>query len=202
MALELDFDVTEQNDSKKFFFTDETGAYNASTNTGGYGGSVNPDTTDVTTVTISLTLPDGTTFLPTGATYDVDPSGSLPSTDDTVEFEITPTDIGLAASDKMPDGIYEIAYEVTGTFNSVAFTESVSKYIIFVGQVECCLDGLLEDLDPGDCGCDSKKKDIAVEAYTWLLAAKHAASCAQINNASKIMQYLDRICENSGCNEC
>lgn len=106
MALELSIDVCRASNCRSFTVTEETGAYNASTNTGGYGAP-NIATTDVLTATITVTPYNGDAY-PTVSVY-----STLPSSTDG-DITINNTDLGLSSTTNIPDNIYQILYTITG----------------------------------------------------------------------------------------
>jgi len=131
MATIARISVTSANNGKSFDVTDATGAYNATTNTGGYG-SPNFTTGDVTAATVQVTAFGST------STYSVNVYSTLPSSA-SASFTINNDDIGFEDDEVIADGIYLIRYNLTGKFNITAvstgaggsFTVSGNKSSVF-----------------------------------------------------------------------
>lgn len=121
MAISLKLSVTQADNCKSFTVEDATGAY-AVTNTGGYGAP-NFATTDVTASTIKFTK------FNTSDTYSINTYSTLPNTSGTV-FTINNTDVGYSASGAIPDGVYTIAYTLTGHFNITAVSTSQKTFTV------------------------------------------------------------------------
>ena len=90
MALELDISACPKHGCHSIILNETTGAYDATLNNTGWGAP-NPLTSDPTTWSIIITLPDETIVTIT------DPVG-LPTADDSLEYEITLAALGLTSS--------------------------------------------------------------------------------------------------------
>ena len=132
MALSLSFAVAESNNNKLISVTDDTGVYDALTNTGGWGAP-NPAVADIDGAThtlglsITITTSDGTE-----TTYDTidlyDEFGPFADVTD-LEFDldcsmlISGTTALGTADDEFPDGIYTFDYIYDEGLGSEVSTE-------------------------------------------------------------------------------
>lgn len=129
MAVALALTYSQSNDAKTLLFTDNTGAYDAVTNTGGWGAP-NQVTSDIvlssaTTVdkywlTLDITYTNSSNESTTYDTIDLyDEFTSKFSDPYGMEFELNMTHLlesGVAAgavTDVFPDGIYDVTYTIT-----------------------------------------------------------------------------------------
>lgn len=186
MALQVDFTACQSRDCKSLDIEDETGLYDATTNPTGFGG-INPSVSDVDVATIIVENPEGDTF-------EIDVYPTLPNTDG-VKFTINNTDIGLEATDEIPDGLYLITYTVSGVFGSTAFESEKIKYVLFKCQVTCCMKEEVAELKVEDCECEDNEDTMDLLKRVVLLdSAKLAATCGQRGNAVIMLDYLLRRC--------
>lgn len=207
MALVPNFNICEADDLKSLSFYDVTGVYNATTNPTGYG-TPNPSPSDVTTATISILLPGGTTpvvLTVKGGSL----TTSLPTTDNTLVFTITNVLLGLTADALLPDGVYDITYTLTGTYSSTSFTATGNCKRFLTGQVELCLDSKLNKLEaPSDCEscdqCGDPESDLMKLncVLVFLTVAIYAASVYKLNKATKILEYVQDYCAKTPCTNC
>lgn len=128
MAVSLDFTYLQSNDAKTILITDDTGGYDASTNTGGWGTpNADPsdvileslDTVDKYHLTLDITYTDSSGVETTYDTIDLyDKFTSEFTKDYGMEFELDMSyleESGVAAGDSddvFPDGIYDITYTI------------------------------------------------------------------------------------------
>lgn len=194
MALELQRSVSVNCSSKLFTITDETGLYNASSNTGGYGAP-NIAVADVQAAYVQVTLPDG-------SQYNFDVIATLPNTSDT-PYTILNTDLGLSATDQFPDGLWLINYTITGiggvasSINGQVFTYTANSYVLFDCNSQCCANENLANIQAG-CGC--KDTDKLLEPFILLEAAHAAVNCGKEEKATALINYLNTICgDGCGC---
>jgi hypothetical protein len=187
MALSITFNICESSDCKSLIFTETTGAYSDPSNTGGWG-TPNPATTDVTSDELVVLLPDDT------STYSFDLlAEGFPTTDSTVEFEITAADLGYGTG-SLPDGMY------TFTRTTIATTTYVTQVTkLFYCNTQCCVHQKLAAITDTECGCDDKKTKDALLAFTYLQALKDAAKCGNTSRFTKILKITTRMCNSSDC---
>lgn len=113
--------------------TETTSAYDPITNVTGWGTSVldpNPQTSDVTQATFYITTPSGTSH--TISVYPTLPSDSFG------RYSISPSALGY--TNKLPDGYYQVQYEVQGTFggNSGVLSSEKRWFFCMVAFIVVC----------------------------------------------------------------
>lgn len=156
MALSLKCAGSFSDDGEQMFFGDTTGAYNASTNTGGWG-SPNPLTTQVTAfqivcnwisagtiVTYNFTVSSGTITVASvtdgeGTTANI--LADLASTsfpfDSPDLFDLTDTFDDAIVLPTLADGQFKLTYKVIS--GSVPFTYTTSTTFFRICDLLCCL---------------------------------------------------------------
>lgn len=168
-----------------------TGAYNASTNTGGYGAP-NPEIAAVTAAVLTVTDPDGTE-------YEIDLfTEGFPTDNEDFEYEIDLADLGDRES--IEDGYWQFSYTVTSGDDYTG-----TKNYFFYCNIECCVNRLLTLVEADECLCDevnNKNIDNYIKAKTFLESLKNAANCYNETNFNRIKTLLDKLCRNSGCRTC
>ncbi len=163
---------------------DDTGVYNASTNTGGWG-TPNAQGSDITEATISYKIGDGDYV-------DVDITTNIP---DTVVGDFVAAEITL---DGYEDGYMTILYTLT-----TADATYTKKYIkIFTCNSRCCIDAMWSDISEiCDCNCDIEEKiSDALMAEGLLRAVKSAASCNVSTGVTSMLAKIKKLCDWENCN--
>jgi len=131
MALILDFSVCQSSDCTEFTFSDNTGAYNATTNPYGWGAP-NVALADVQTpVTLDITAPSG-------STYQIDlilTTPAFPVDQPPNELVVDMSSLGGTAGDPFPDGIYTFVYSVSTIFGDYSQTITVAFYCNGVDKI-------------------------------------------------------------------
>ena len=194
MALFLNFNIKQSDNARELAFTETTGAYNASTNPGGWGAP-NPLTSVVTaTATLSI-LPPGATV---ATVIDLFPS-SFPTTDKTQEVIIKSQDFipSLGTDAILPDGLWEMTYTVEDTVTSpgAIITYTNDQTIFISGQARCCVYGLLADADISCCDCDGSDLSRALEAFTYYRAAIACAACGNTSKFTEALGIVNNYCD-------
>jgi len=187
----LQGNVCQPINCSSIFFSDGTGAYNASTNTTGWG-SPNLATSAVTETHIIITMPDGTTII------DIENPTGLPTSDTTVEYEIAISVIDSART-TVEDGLYAIEYTVT---DGVTTYTTGKKYYLFLCNKECCISNLFAKIATiSDCACDDVAIKNALYADALLSGARASKNCGDTVAINNILAKLEAICEStsSGC---
>ncbi len=193
MAVILSFSICQDSSCKELSFKEETGAYSA-TNIVGWGAP-NRATSTATEATLTITDPDGNDY-----TIDLFATGDFPTTDDTLEYSIDFTDIGLTTGDSLPDGIYTFLYSVTTVSGTtVVYTQTIRQ--AFYCQVQCCVYSMFKDLDL-ECDCSKDQKEKAINAYLLLKGLIYSSGCGNIQNFNTDLEVLNRLCLNSHCSNC
>lgn len=129
MAIALTLDITKASDCKSLTIAETTGAYNSTTNLGGYN-SPNFTVADVTAATIDFTRLNSTN------TYTVDVYPTLPTTSSSTTFLIDSSDVGFGSGEAISDGIYELTYTVTGHFNITALSTGSKTFTVAGDKTE------------------------------------------------------------------
>ena len=205
MALDLKFTIVQSCDSKTLSFYETTGIQTAANSTGWNTGSTpsgqstNPATTDATSVSIVITMPDGTEH--TISTSTTDKLDNFPDSSGTEVAALTGTDISEDDGDdyEWADGLYQFKYSaVVG-----AITYSKSYYIFLMNATKCCMYGMFADIDYQSCIDGSDTLDKAFEAFTYYKAAIYAAKCGKTDKATRLKDHVNKLCGNlSNCTSC
>lgn len=192
-TLKADFEVATNTDITTF---DTTGVYGV-TNLSGYG-TPNPEVGDMTDAAVVFHLTDTTTYLPNDdnlATFDSSTTPpafpTLPNTTN-IGFTVTGEDLGYGVDAKIPDGVLQADYTVTGGGNVYAY----SKFILIDATVRCCLSKLA--LTDG-CNCGAGKTKFE-RGWAALDAAHASMECNDITSAAKNLSRAISIC--GGCGNC
>jgi len=208
MALDININVGRSLDQFSFIVTDLTGAYNVNSNPTGYGAP-NPTVASFSTFSIVVTMCDTVTLLPTGATYTINAYPTLPNTSG-AGFVIANTSLGLAADQKIPDGVYK--FNVSAISSGDTYTTQETE--VFYEIVGCCIDTLT--IEAFGCGCSSESKKIKeiIKANMWLgllrpsvnelgqIVESAIEKCGQYDKAAEIIRELQKICNNKNCKGC
>jgi len=190
MSLILNFEICQANGCKDLIFSETTGAYNATYNTGGYGAP-NETTDDAVTATLTITNASGLV-----TTVDLMPEGF--PTDDIIADGYT-----ITSSTVLPDGMYTFVYNVTYNYHGsiVTYSKSISK--LFYCNSECCVNQMLSNLNL-TCDCCETDENIKVyyKAWTFLQALKNAAQCGDVTTFNNILKIITKLCKNNNCKTC
>lgn len=211
----VDLDVNDECDG--LTFQDTTGAYNASTNVGGYGLPGGIATSDIDSAILKLEYSTLGTYIQfnftvvtnvvTAATLSVggaDSTSILSSLASTTfpftsanEFDFS-RDYDVTIPD-FEDGIYYLTYTIAGN-TPEAFTYTVTQQVAMTCSTACCIAKMFQELD-ANCGCSSAKLMTALRAQSYLLAAKYSTEVGYIDNAVAALNKASDICENN-CGGC
>jgi hypothetical protein len=197
MALQVNFKVKTNTTRLYFDFYETTGQYSFPSNPGGYGAP-NLLTTDIDYAKLIITK--------NGATTSYTVSMPIPpSTTGTLAIPVYNTDMGLTSTDKIPDGIYNIKYEVGQLVNGSEVPLSAMDYTVdFVEGLKCCLSKLRKNISiPVDngCGCSDKSLEKVANAQALLDSICYLVGCDQIDRADAVISYLANFCS-CNCSEC
>jgi hypothetical protein len=183
MSVYIDFNIRESDNARELLFNETTGAYNASTNPGGWG-SPNDAVGTATTVELKVTPPGGTETT-------LDLSASYPTADSTTDFAIRTQDLGLETDAKFADGEWLFVYEVTTSGQGLITN---TQTILLSGQARICVFGLLADVNIADCdGSDLRR---ALEAKTYLDAAVASAAVGDTDKFASLLALINNYCNN------
>lgn len=194
MALELSINICQSRDCTGLEFTETTGAYNATSNTTGWGAP-NADLGDVVTATLTISGDE----MSSDSVFDMVAEG-FPTDDSDVIFDISNADLSFGAASPITDGVYEFLYEITTATTSY----EVSVVKLFYCNIQCQVNSMLADLQVSDPDCnDCTKEESSKEAllaWTYLQSLKHAAECGDESRFTKILKILRKIVLNQDCN--
>lgn len=183
--------------NKRFKLSDATGAFNATWNTGGWGGDNTITTTDVEVSTLKIISPLGNEYGP----YDV--SSYIPSLDEDNFFYIDPTDIlDEEEGESLTDGEWTFVWMVQGVYgdDDTPFNLRCVATSLSTCDAELCVDRLNSDMDP-NCGCNDTGTSKALKAHLTLEAIKSAYCCGKKEQAKTLLTKLQDICNNN-CKNC
>lgn len=192
MALSPTISVCFRDNCQTIRVQDSTGAYNVSTNTGGWGA---PNTTlaGANPVTLEVTLADEVTTETFTLTSVVNAATIIDS-----KFlldDLVTTDFGLA-SGSFDDGIINFVYTITD--GATEYTYDVN--VLNTCSVECCIQKMRANFKKELCGCDW---DTYWEQYNNALMTlediKWSFSCGDFTKTKKALKALQKICKIVNC---
>lgn len=197
MALQVNFKV-ETNTTRLYFdFYETTGEYSFPSNPGGYGFP-NQTAGDIDWATVTITKNGSNT------PYTIS-TPVPPSTTGTYAIPIANTDMGLAATEKIPDGVYFIKYTVGVIQNGSQIILSSMDYVIdFTEGLKCCLTKLRKNVavpSGNGCGCEDKTLEKIANAQALLDSICYLVGCDQVDRAEAVISYLANFCS-CNCSEC
>jgi hypothetical protein len=190
MSVVLQFEVTNCT-CDEIIFKETTKTYDVSTNPTGWGVP-NSTIAQAETATLTVVTPDGTSTV-------LNLFSNFPTTDDTLEYSILPSDLGLTS---FSDGEYSFTYNVTRT-TATAFDYTQVSNNLFYCNAECCVDGLFADAGDFTCECNSAKLALALKGDTLLKCLERAAKCGNATTFNNLLLVLQGICgteSDCGCN--
>ena len=185
MPLSPTFTMCVVNNCGKIEFTDTTGVYHATNNTGGWG---TPNMQGSGVVTATITFQN----LTTGAslqTYNV--LSQIPAT-------VTGNIVFTQTTYAVTDGIYQVIYTLTGTDN-VSKTSS----ILVLCNTRCCIDEMWKLL-PGylktkDSEFIKNYIDQALLAEGIYNGIRAAGGCLNEDAVEDALDRLEQLCEFNNC---
>jgi hypothetical protein len=197
MAVVLNYEIEQTDNSQILVFKETTGAYDALLNTDGWGAP--NDVHTGATPTLTITPPGGTASVYTSA--EIPELASFPTTDTGLELNLTVSNLGLPQSldstGMLPDGVWNIKYEVTQGANVYEVTHKV-----FVsGSVRCCVYKQLASIDLTDCDCNSTEKSYALQSFTFYRAIIASAACGNEDKYEDLLELTNKLCAMCGCND-
>lgn len=193
MPLEIDFNICQNSSCDELTFTETTGAYNATTNPGGWGAP-NPTLASVTTpVTLTVTFPNESVYTLDVATL----NPSFPTDDTTLEWVLDMSSFGGDTGDSFEDGVYTFTYLVTADGSTYTQTHYVALYC----QVKCCVFSMFKDLEV-NCDCCEDDKKTAIDAFLLYKGLVYEAGCGNITAFNSALTELQKVCSNSNCKNC
>tara|TARA_R100000951_G_scaffold116236_2_gene127202 strand:- start:89 stop:658 length:570 start_codon:yes stop_codon:yes gene_type:complete len=179
-----------QLDCKSINFRELTGAYNASTNTTGWG-TPNEATTAATAATLIFKSPSGVEY----SAVDVNTSLGFPTVDTCTAETILATSVDSSLTE-FEDGFWNITYTVTT--GTTTYTET--KTFFLYSKIKAAITKLVADIDLSDCNCDPGASDKAVQMHTYLLALQYAVGIGDTTSATEIYKTLKNLIDCTTCN--
>jgi hypothetical protein len=191
--------------------TDTTGAYNVTTNPGGYGAP-NPSVGNFSNYNISCYLPDPVTLLPNTTPVVINAYPALPSASNGT-FDLTSLLLTGSATTVLIDGWYQFIVSADYNTGLEEGTITLTSNLIMFQIVDCCITNLT--VKSIDCGCSGGSTKIMniVKANLMLDQMRERAvngvvvesvvdQCGQYYEAAKFILELQRICDSSNCKGC
>lgn len=188
MSVTLNFIIEETDNSRELIFKETTGAYDAFNNTDGWG-SPNEDTSDVTSLTLTITFPNGDEVVLNKATFIK--LFSFPTTNTSQELVLNTEDLGLEPDGQFVDGVYTFSY-VAETASATYTTE---HKVFISGKIRCCVYKKLASVKITDCNCDSSEKLDALEAFTFYRALIANASSGNEEKYDDLLEVTNKLCK-------
>lgn len=192
-------------DCKKLILSDNTGAYNVSSNPLGFGDTGVPanqlDIQSVSTATVDIVIYTTDGAVETIPQIQVFPTIYNPDFVACMEYTITNVMMGYDTSEKLPDGIYHITYTVNGVVNSTLVSYTAAIWAFRSCQADCCLGIKLGELDPNCDECKDENEDFC-NAKMNLMAGESAIQCNKPKKALQFLKSVQDYCENSECTSC
>ena len=185
MGLQLDFNIRQSDNTKELRFTETTGLYNAVSNPGGYG-VLNDLPAAATIVTLKITPPGGVE-VPIDMLI---PVSGFPTFDKNVEYIVKGQDLGIGTDSNLPDGVWNVTYEVT-TPGEVSMVTDIQK-IFISARARCCVNNMLCDVDL--CDCDGTQLAQALEASAYLQVAKACGGCGDSVKFTDTLKIISNYC--------
>lgn len=197
-------------DTYSIVVTDLTGAYNVTTNPGGYG-TPNTAVGSYTNFNISVTLPDPDTLMPSGTPVVVNAYPALPSA---VNGTFTLTSLALvgAANTVLIDGVYLFNVSATWVSAGTGITTAVS-YKAYYSIAECCVNNLI--VESVGCGCSGASQKmlslgkaivnlyaLSPKVLSETIITSPIEACSQWDKAATAILELQDICVNDNCGGC
>ncbi len=193
MALQLSFNICPSSNCKNLIFYESTGVYDSTTNTLGYGAP-NDTVASATTATLAITFPTSTGSS-TNTTVTINLYSIFPTSNINQGYIIYNTDLNLAGTSALPDGLYTFVYTVTA--NSTVYTQTVTQEIFCA--LECCVAGKFAEISDTTCDCASDEIDEALKAFTYLIALCYTSDCGNTTVMTNYYTILNDLCNNEDC---
>lgn len=188
MATEISFTLCQSSCGKAVSFRELTGAYNASTNTDGWG-SPNEATSDALTATLVFKDPNGVIYSSIDMT-----AYSFPKTDTVTATEILASVVDSSLS-KFIDGFWNVTYTVTTSTT----TYSQEQTFFFYANIKKELCALVATLNDCDCNCDFETVNRILQAQAFFDALQYAVKLGDTTSANEIFATLTNLINCTNC---
>jgi len=194
MALIPKIKMCLASDCSTLTFSELTGAYNATTNTGGYGAT-NSDIIDIVQATLTVIDPSDNSY-----TIDMYITGDFPTTNTDFTYTINLEDIDKTS---IEDGYWQFIYTVLDDDTDTVYSTTTSYY--FYCNSECCVSKLLTSIDI-EASCSDKINNDKIKNYNkariLLESLKNAGRCFNTSAFDNIKSLISKICKNTNCKTC
>lgn len=195
----LVFNISVASDGKSITINETTGV-----GSGGYSPGGTAVITNITESFLRVNTPSGTEYdidmkPSVGNVYDI-----MPSADGIGSYTITMADLGGAATDVFPDGMYifRLLYKITGLSPDPGFIPPTVVNGAALSISEGYVHGLLAQLKPG-CTCKNADFITAKLGWMYLKAAAYSAICDKPDKVNDYVNQIAKITGNStGCISC
>lgn len=190
MALLLQDDTCNNCQTNKIVFSDCTGLY---INNGTGYGSPNLAIADITSATVAVIYPNGTT----SQSFDIT-TAVIANAQGNYSREFSPSDFGL---ESFEDGWGQLVYTVTGTVSGNSVSYSVTKKIFWSCDINCCIQkaAVTAALEDKACCDDCSKANLFLKMYTSYMSLKKALCCGNVDAVNKQWERLKKWCAGEDC---
>lgn len=193
-------------------FNDTTGTYNASTNPLGYGLPGGIESSDVTSVNLTVRFETAGIYLTylftvasdviTAATLSLNGATAVDITSELLStvFPIVSFDVLGDYGVNLPtleDGVYSAEYTIEGIVVDVPFNYTTSEQIVTDCNVCCCNNKQFLNVDP-NCEDFEDKLEDAMIVLGWIQVAKSNAEYGNIEAAVSALNKAAELCD-CGC---
>jgi len=193
MALIPKFTFSLDNDLLGWTFTENTGVYNSSTNTGGYG---TPNLAIGSVASANIVIVNTIT----GVTYD--PIAITASNVVGIQTVILVSTLTIAGNPAgvitVTDGVYSIVYSV---LDSVPNTYQTQIYKLFVAYVVCSLQNIASLINITDNCCSNDAQNF-LDLYTRYKILTWTPVCQNVVATNKALQDLQGSLRSYNCKNC
>lgn len=169
------------------YFSDITGVYHATNNTGGWG-TPNLQGSDITEATLTIVFPSGDD-------EEHDLLSQIPSTvSGDIDFNVL--------EDTYEDGIYTFTYTVTN--GTISATKVLKR--LFLCNTQCCVDNMWAKIPEYIVTKDEKFMKNYIEQVNYaqglLNGLSAAGGCLNEDAVEAILDKIDRLCDFETCKSC
>lgn len=189
MALIPKLSFCNSNDCTKVQVTDDTGAYDATDNLGGWGAP-NVLLANVVSATIKVLKPGG---VKDKDEVIIDLQSQIPNS--TFQFKILKTQDFIEGTDKLfPDGTYQIDYTVVvSTGSPLSYTYHTELNLVC--QTGLCVLDMMSKIAKTGCDCDDTLITDGERAYYIHQTIKSAAECQRPTEVTDLIILLNKLCK-------
>jgi len=182
MAVEVKFTICEESNCESINFRELTGAYNASTNTTGWGAP-NEVVGDAVSATLVLKSPSGVTY----SSIDM-LALSYPTVDSFAQTEILASTVDSSLT-TFADGFWTITYSVTT--GTTTYTQTKTFFLYCGIKKEVC--ALVAAMRLCDCDCDPDSINRTLQAQSYLYALEYAVGLGDTTSALELFDTLENL---------